>query len=137
MNQLLEFAGAQPLDNPRLQAGLSTLSQKRQVDNVQVGLGIDRRPFDRWRQTLLPDELELIAALTWRTGRKLGYEVEAPQRRFSIVRPLADLGGLKQAPMLLAKLAYLETAEVFVPSPRKIGEHFSPRKFIPRPQAPL
>ena len=61
-------------------------------------------------------EVELTTALTWRTARKLGYEIDAPRGRFTELKALAQLKGWRLRAASSAKLAYLEVVERFVPN---------------------
>jgi hypothetical protein len=117
INRLLDFAGGDRMPEDMLQAGISQFRHKRKHDkHSATGTGIDRRPLDRWRRMLEAPEVELTTALTWRTARKLGYEIDAPRGRFTRLKSLARLKGWRTRAVSSAKLAYLEVVECFVPN---------------------
>lgn len=117
INRLLDFAVGDRMAVDALQAGISQFRHKRKHDkHTATGAGIDRRPLDRWRRMLEAPEAELTTALTWRTARKLGYEIDAPRGRFTGLKTLAQLKGWRTQAISSAKLAYLEAKECFIPN---------------------
>ena len=124
INCALEFATGERMSVEALQAGLSQFEHKQKHDrdaqgrkkpDQVAGHGIDRRPLDRWRYMLDDDEILFITAFTWRTGRKLGYGIGPPKRRFAALRAVSRLRGWRKRTACAAKLAYLELVERLVP----------------------
>ena len=119
INRALEFATGERMSVEALLAGLSQFEHKQKHDRDaqgrkkpdQEGQGIDRRPLDRWRRMLDDDEILFTTAFTWRTARKLGYQIESPKRRFAALRAVSRLRGLRKRLVSVAKLAFLGIAE--------------------------
>jgi hypothetical protein len=122
INRALEFATGERMSVEALQAGLSQFEHKQKHDRDaqgrkkpdQAGHGIDRRPLDRWRRMLDDDEILFTTAFTWRTARKLCYEIDPPTRRFAALRAVSRLRGWRKRAVCATKLAYLELMEALV-----------------------
>jgi hypothetical protein len=113
MNRLHEFAVGARMDQEALAAGLAQFKFRRKHDKTSTGDGIDRKPLERWRTMLTPAEADLVSALTWRTGRKLGYDVEPPKGLAVAPRAIASLKSMKHRARSLAKHLYLAAVEPF------------------------
>jgi hypothetical protein len=128
INRALEFATGERMSVDALEAEFSQFEHKQKHDrdaqgrknpDQQAGHGIDRRPLDRWRRMLDDDEILFTTAFTWRTARKLGYQIDPPKRRFAALRAVSRLRGWRKRAVCAAKLAYLELMEVLVSRRRK------------------
>ena len=124
INRLLNFAVGEPMPEATLRAELSRFQHKRKHDRKADGHGIDVKPLERWRRMLTGDEIELVTALTWRTGVKLGYEIDPPQGRFMALLALKELKGWHKRMLSAAKLGYLALMESVTPrrSPSAAGD---------------
>jgi Domain of unknown function (DUF4112)/Sulfotransferase family len=116
INRLHDFAVGERMPEDALRAGLSQFSHKRKHDRSAHGFGIDTRPLERWRRMLQPEELDVAVALTWRTARKLGYDIAPPEGSFTALRAVARLGGWRCRAIAAAKLVYLEVMEGLTPA---------------------
>ena len=83
------------------------------ADAGEAGLRPCRRcrPLERWRQMLSEAEVTIASALTWRTARKLGYDI-APASRFAALGALLRLDGWRSRLVSAAKYAFLESREL-------------------------
>jgi hypothetical protein len=121
INRALEFATGERMPPGALIDEISQFEHKqkhdrdaedrRSFDDEDEDLGIDRRPLDRWRSMLDDDEILLTTALTWRTARKLGYEIEPPPRRFVPLGAISRLKGWRRRLVSGGKLAFLGMVE--------------------------
>jgi hypothetical protein len=101
-----------------LRDGLSKLRHRRKHERSVMGSGVDHRPVDRWRRMLSAEEIDLATALTWRTARKLGYDLNAPKNIAIVPRAIAKIHAWPLPAILAAKFAYLGAAEVLCRHPR-------------------
>jgi hypothetical protein len=114
INGMLAFGAGERMSPQALSAGLQQFQFSRKHDRSNVGSGVDRQPLERWRKMLTEDEIALLTAMTWRTARKLGYNIE----RHSVtpaLRGLSQLSGRERA-AASAKFTFLELRELTVPS---------------------
>ncbi len=125
INRALEFATGEQMPGEALQSELSRFEHKQKHDRDALGRkkpyegatrGIDKRPLDRWRRMLDDDEIQFVTAFTWRTARKLDYEIEPPERRFAAVQAISRLKGWRTRLVSLAKLIFLGLVESITPS---------------------
>lgn len=115
INSILDFAVGEQLSADRLHGVLQEFHYPHKHDGASTGMGIDQRPLSRWRRMMSPQEIEVVTALTWRTGRKLGYDIEAgPSGRAA--RAIARLKGWRGRLVAALKLAYLEVMEPLTPA---------------------
>jgi hypothetical protein len=122
INRLLDFAVGEAMPEETLRAGLSQFPHKTKHDRSAHGRGIDVRPLERWRRMLTGEEIELATALTWRTARKLGYEIDAPWGRFPTLSALSGLKGWRSRAASSAKLGYLALMEWATPRAATSGQ---------------
>jgi hypothetical protein len=116
INRALEFATGERMPAEALRAAISRFPHSKKHDRSAVGFGIDHRPLERWRRMLSDEQIKVATALTWRTARKLGYEIERPRSRLVVLRALAGLKGWRKRATLAAKLVYLELMERLTPA---------------------
>jgi hypothetical protein len=114
INSMLAFGAGERMSSEELSAGLQQFQFSRKHDRTNVGSGVDRRPLERWRKMLTEDEIALLTAMTWRTARKLGYDIEQ-QSVAPAMRALSRLPVREQA-AASTKFTYLELRELMVPS---------------------
>jgi hypothetical protein len=115
INSMLAFGAGERMSAEDLNAGLSQFQFKRKHDPNAVGSGIDRQPLERWRKMLTADEITLLTAMTWRTARKLGYDIER-QSVAHVMRATSQLSGRRVQAATSAKFTFLELRELTVPS---------------------
>ena len=114
INALLEFGAGERMPENTLSAGLARLKQGNKHEKSANSFGIDRRPLERWRRMLATNEIDIVTAMTWKTGRKLGYDI-GPARLRPALAAILRIEGLRQKAILAIKLAYLEVREWLVP----------------------
>jgi hypothetical protein len=68
--------------------------------------------LERWRKMLTDEEITLLTAMTWRTARKLGYDIRQ-EPVASVIRSLSQLRRREQA-VASAKFAFLELRELSI-----------------------
>jgi hypothetical protein len=112
---MLAFGAGERMSADALNVGLSQFQFKRKHDPNAVGSGIDRQPLERWRKMLTADEITLLTAMTWRTARKLGYDIER-QSVAPVMRAASQLSGRREQAATSAKFMFLELRELTVPS---------------------
>jgi hypothetical protein len=119
INRALEFATGERMLEAALQEGLSQFPHKKKHERKHgrtvQDFGVDYQPLERWRRMLSKDEVELVAALTWRTALKLGYSIDPPIRRFGALAALAKLKGWRRRIVSSAQLGYLALMERATP----------------------
>ncbi len=115
LNGLLDFAVSEHVNEDTLQDLVQRFNYPRKHEPSGGGVGIDQRPLSRWRRMLSPQEIDIATSLTWRTGRKLGYDIEAMPMR-AAVRAVGRLKGWRNRAVAAAKLAYLEMMEWLTPA---------------------
>ena len=115
INNMLAFGAGERMSEEALSAGLAQFKFKRKHDPNAVGSGIDRQPLERWRKMLTEDEIRLLTAMTWRTARKLGYDIER-QPVAPVMRATSQLAGRREQAAVSAKFTFLELRELTVPS---------------------
>ncbi len=114
INSMIAFGTGERMSPEALSAGLQQFQFSRKHDRDNVGSGVDRRPLERWRKMLTEDEIALLTAMTWRTARKLGYDIE--QRSVApAMRALSQLP-VRERAAASTKFTYLELRELMVPS---------------------
>jgi hypothetical protein len=114
INDMLAFGAGERMSLELLNAGLSQFKYSRKHNRSNLGSGVDRSPLERWRKMLTEEEIALLTAMTWRTSRKLGYDI-GQESVVSVIRALSQLSGREQA-AASAKFAFLELRELSVPS---------------------
>ncbi len=72
------------------------------------GSGLQTAPIVRWRQVLDDETVAMIARVCGPTARKLGYEIDRPERA---PRALAQVSGSRAKAKAIAKLGYLALRE--------------------------
>jgi hypothetical protein len=116
INSALIYAAGEAMPFEDLKAAIAQFRHKNKHEkdrvSVEPEVGIDQRPLERWRRMLSDAEIDLVSALTWRTARKLGYDVSPPRRSVPIVKALPQLGARKSLEAV-AKIAYLGMLEPF------------------------
>jgi hypothetical protein len=116
INEILDFAVGERVSTETLHAGLQQFPHPRKHDRSAEGVGIDQRPLSRWRRMMSEAEIVMATAFTWRTGRKLGYDIGPVQGKIAAVRAVARLKGWRRRVTAAAKLAYLELMEKSTPA---------------------
>lgn len=114
INRLLEFGAGERMSGEALSAGFAHFKHGRKHDRSATGFGIDSRPVDRWRRMLSEEEVYLVAALTARTGRKLGYDIGSAGIA-PVVKALRRIESRRTRAVTAAKLAYLGARALIVP----------------------
>jgi len=111
INSAIEFGAGERMSSSILDAALAEYKFKTKHDKSSTGSGIDTRPLERWRQMLSEAEVTIASALTWRTARKLGYDI-APASRFAALGAILRLDGWRSRLVSAAKYAFLESREL-------------------------
>ena len=60
-------------------------------------------------------EIKLLTAMTWRTARKLGYDIER-QSVAPVMRAVSQIAGRRDQAAASAKFTFLELRELTVPA---------------------
>ena len=66
-------------------------------------------------------EIKLLTAMTWRTARKLGYDIER-QSVAPVMRAVSQIAGRRDQAAASAKFTFLELRELTVPARAIAGE---------------
>lgn len=115
INSMLAFGAGERMSSDVLNERLSEFKFKRKHDPNAVGTGIDRQPLERWRKMLTEAEIKLLTAMTWRTARKLGYDIER-QSVAPVMRAVSQIAGRRDQAAASAKFTFLELRELTVPA---------------------
>jgi hypothetical protein len=119
INSAIEFGAGERMSSTTLDAALAEYKFKTKHDKSTTGSGIDTRPLERWREMLSDAEVKIVAAITGRTARKLGYDIVPASRRVAL-GALSRLDTWRSRLASAAKYVFLEVREPTIrPSKQK------------------
>ena len=109
--RLYDFLGLPPMSEEILRSRLEEIHYGASLDDRDLGTGLNRQPFERWRKVLSDETADLVAEICGKTAQRLGYDIAPKKQRGlgEIASLMASSSGRLTA---AAKLAYLALREI-------------------------
>jgi hypothetical protein len=111
LDHLFTFAVGESVSAEVLEAGLGELRGGATNAPEERYRGVSTAAIERWRTSMSASDVELVAALTWPTAKKLGYDVSPPEDRLLAAKALIRIRGQRKRIRAVTQYAALTLGE--------------------------
>ncbi|MBK8908203.1 MAG: sulfotransferase [Rhodospirillales bacterium] len=111
LNRVFAWTVGEPMAPAALEAALAGLGGGASNTPGESYTGISTAPLHRWRRDLTPEQVALISALTWRTARTAGYDLEQPTTGPRTVHMIRAMPTVRRKLRALAKMLLISAMD--------------------------